>query len=84
MASTPATPAAAPPQDFGWALIQLRFGNKVTRSGWGSTGTWIKIQISDAMLTAPFLYMYTSGGTLIPWMPNQLDILALDWILVSP
>ena len=31
-------------KDFGWALIKLKEGKKVSRSGWNGKGMWLVLQ----------------------------------------
>ena len=67
--------------DFAEALIYLRGGKRVARSGWNGKGMWIAIQNPDenSKMTLPYIYMSTAQGDLVPWLASQTDILARDW-----
>jgi hypothetical protein len=74
--------------DFGWALKQLRDGEKLCRKGWNGKGIWINLQVPDehSKMTEPYIYMeYPKGhancanGMRIPWLASQGDMLANDW-----
>jgi hypothetical protein len=68
---------------FSDALIALKNGHKVCRSGWNGKGMWIEVQNPDAhsKMTLPYIYMYTADKQLVPWLASQTDILASDWEL---
>jgi hypothetical protein len=72
-------------QGFGWALKQLRNGDRVARSGWNGKGMWLALQVPDAQskMTLPYIYMSTAQGDLVPWLASQTDILAIDWEVVG-
>lgn len=69
--------------EFGWAIKQLRNGSRVQRSGWNGKGMWLGLQVPDAnsKMGLPYIYLSTVGGTLVPWNPNNIDMLATDWQL---
>jgi hypothetical protein len=73
---------------FSDALVKLKAGAKLRRSGWNGKSMWIQIQVPDAhsKMTLPYLYMeYPAGhpaypdGCRVPWLASQTDILAEDW-----
>ena len=70
---------------FGWALIQLKSGERVSRMGWNGKNMWLGLQVPDenSKMTLPFIYMSTAQGDLVPWLASQTDMLATDWGLVS-
>jgi len=76
--------------DFGWALNQLRNGNKVARKGWNGRGIFIELQRPDehSKMTSPYIFINTTGlqtdnsdapKSLVPWLASQTDMLAEDW-----
>lgn len=67
---------------IGWALEQMRNGNKVTRPGWNGKGMWLALQVPDehSKMTLPYVYMRTADVKLVPWLCSQTDLLATDWI----
>ena len=76
---------------FGVAIIVLRAGRKVARSGWNGKGMWLELQIPDehSKMTLPYIYInYPSDaintpGARVPWLASQTDMLAEDWLLVD-
>ena len=66
---------------FGDALVKLKGGLAVARSGWNGKGMWIKLQVPDAnsKMSLPYIYMSTVDGKLVPWLASQTDVLAEDW-----
>jgi len=72
--------------EFGFdaAVLLLKEGEKVRRSGWNGRGMWLHLQRPDAhsKMTLPYIYMSTVSGDLVPWLASQTDILAEDWKLV--
>jgi len=44
-------------QDFGWAILQLKAGNKVAREGWNGKSMWI------VLMSAMSLPPYNTQGT---------------------
>lgn len=72
-------------QDFGHALMRLREGAKVARSGWNGKGMWLELQTPDehSKMTLPYIYMKTACGNLVPWLASQTDMLAEDWGAVN-
>lgn len=77
-------------RDFGWALMLLRQGKKVRRTGWNGKGIFISLQIPDenSKMTSPYIYIDTTGlqsdnpdspKSCVPWLASQTDMLADDW-----
>ncbi len=66
---------------FDKALLALKSGIPVTRSGWNGKGMWIAIQFPDdkGKMTLPYIYMNTVQGDKVPWLASQTDLLACDW-----
>lgn len=73
------------PTTFGYALQQLRLGNKVTRKNWNGKGMWLALQIPDerSKMTREYIFMSTVDAALVPWVASQTDLLADDWFVVS-
>jgi len=78
--------------DFGAALIALRGGHRVARTGWNGKGMWLKLQVPDenSKMTLPYIYIeYPEGhpaypsGSRVPWLASQTDLLAEDWEIVQ-
>lgn len=76
--------------DFGWALNQLRNGNRVQRAGWNGKGIFIELQRPDenSKMTSPYIFIDTTGlqtdnpdapKSRVPWLASQTDMLAEDW-----
>jgi Protein of unknown function (DUF2829) len=77
--------------NFGDALVQLKKGERVARSGWNGKNMWLKLQVPDehSKMTLPYIYIeYPPGhpaypmGSRVPWLASQTDALAEDWSLV--
>ena len=74
---------------FGAALLALRQGASLRRTGWNGVGLWIDYvaRLDNAYL--PYLQMsYPVGsaaypnGARVPWLASQTDMLASDWCIV--
>jgi len=77
---------------FGDALVQLKKGERVARSGWNGKSMWLQMQTPDELskITLPYIYIeYPAGhpaypnGSRVPWLASQTDMLAEDWFIVS-
>lgn len=73
---------------FGAALDALKAGKRVHRHGWNGKGMWLQLQRPDAhsKMTLPYIYIeYPAGhaaypgGSRVPWLASQTDLLATDW-----
>lgn len=66
---------------FGWAIQQLKSGEKVSREGWNGKGMWLALQTPDenSKMSLPYIYMSTVDGKLVPWLASQTDMLSTDW-----
>jgi hypothetical protein len=71
--------------DFGNALVNLKSGKKVCRSGWNGKGMWLALQTPDefSKMRRPYIYMSDAQELLVPWLASQTDVLAEDWIVVE-
>lgn len=67
--------------DFGEAIIRLKEGQRVGRSGWNGKDMYLSLQVPDgkSKMTLPYIYMCTVQKDLVPWLASQTDILAEDW-----
>ncbi len=78
--------------DFGKALVELKAGKKISRSGWNGKGMWLVLLTpatkelpgrAHGFNVDPCIAMKTAGNTLQPgWLANQADMLAEDWGVV--
>lgn len=67
--------------DFGSALDTMRDGHRAYRVGWNGPGQYVKLHRPGPgdRMTKPFFYIFTAQGDMVPWVPSQGDLLALDW-----
>ena len=76
--------------DFGWAIKQLKQGQKVSREGWNGKGIFIELQRPDenSKMTSPYIFIDTTclqtenpaaPKSRVPWLASQTDMLAEDW-----
>jgi hypothetical protein len=67
--------------DFSSALLELKDGNKLMRTGWNGKGMYIELQRPDehSKMTLPYIYIKSVTGDLVPWVASQTDLLANDW-----
>jgi hypothetical protein len=77
--------------DFSAALLALKAGKRVARTGWNGKGMWITYAaVGSARITTgpgdaaevwllPFVVMRTAQGDFVPWLASQTDLLAEDW-----
>lgn len=71
------------PFDFGGALMALRAGREVARTGWNGPNQKLTLQVPDehSKMTLPYIYITTVQGDRVPWLASQTDLLANDWVL---
>jgi len=73
--------------NFGEAIANLKYGNKVARAGWNGKGLWLELQVPDAnsKMTLPYIFIsypddaQNTPGARVPWLASQTDVLAEDW-----
>lgn len=78
--------------DFGEALLLLKEGKKVCRSGWNGKGMWLRLyrpyfdkefpitENEDSEGTpVDWIGMKTADNAFVPWLASQTDMLADDW-----
>lgn len=70
--------------NFSQALVNLKEGRQVQRSGWNGKNMFIYlVDRSDVPDYCSFLEMYTADRKRVPWLASQTDILAEDWEIVG-
>lgn len=77
--------------NFGHALVAVKEGHKVARSGWNGKGMWLELQTPDenSKMTLPYLFLnypndaQSTPGARVPWLASQTDMLADDWGIVE-
>jgi hypothetical protein len=86
--------------EFGWAIKQMRNGEKVRRAGWNGKGMFLFLVPGSTFKVnrPPLLGIYPEGteinyqphidmrtvqNTVVPWVPSQSDVLAIDWEVVE-
>lgn len=73
--------------DFPEALTLLKDKSvrRIRRTGWNGKNQSVCLQESDSnsKMNAPYLYIETTDGTLIPWVASQADMLAEDWVAIK-
>jgi hypothetical protein len=67
--------------NFSTALDSLKAGARITRDAWNGPGQWLALRRPDvhSKMTLPYIYISTVTGHLVPWLPSQSDLLAVDW-----
>lgn len=79
---------------FGEALMALKKGERVARSGWNGKGMWlilikgwtVDVDYETALhglLPIPWIGMKTATADFVPWLASQTDVLAEDWTVVQ-
>jgi hypothetical protein len=80
---------------FGDAILEMKKGRNVWRKGWNGKGIFIAIhQVEfDEFMTSNYIYIDTTSlctdnpdapQVRVPWLASQTDMLADDWMGVSP
>ena len=78
-------------QEIGWAIKEMRNGNKVQREGWNGKGMWLELQRPDehSKMTLPYVYLNypvdapNTPGARVPWLASQTDLLQEDWTVMT-
>jgi len=69
-----------PDYSFAMALVQLKKGQRLCRTGWNGKGMWIELRKHfDSPFSLPYLEMKTVDDMFVPWLASQTDLLAEDW-----
>lgn len=86
------------PHDFGWAIEQLKQGNRVARSGWNGKGMYLFLGTcspNDVQSGAGpgidmmgsdcrFICMKAADDSIVVgWLASQTDMLAEDWMVAE-
>lgn len=77
----PAPKVALSGVDFRAALNWLKDGKRAYRKGWTENGFWLahwRPVDADAVI---MIYGGNKAG--VPWIPQQADLLAHDWVLLA-
>lgn len=70
---------------FGHAVEALKENQFVARAGWNGKGMWLGYEpFNQVRNMLPFIFMKTVTDEHVPWLASQTDILAEDWMIVSP
>ena len=71
--------------NFGQAIEEMKYGNKVCRLGWNGKNMWLELQTPDehSKMRKPYIYMCPVDGELVPWLASQTDMLSEDWELAD-
>lgn len=84
--------------NFGWAIEELKAGNRVTRKGWNGKNMWLyfvpaasypaqtdiaKAEFGELVPYRAYIAMKTAQGDVVPWLASQSDVLEMDWELVT-
>ncbi|WP_215895452.1 DUF2829 domain-containing protein [Acinetobacter pullicarnis] len=84
---------------FGDAVVALKGGEKVARSGWNGKGMFLEMAQYTSANEAekhphyhlhnipyeglPWIGMKTADSKFVPWLASQTDVLAEDWVILS-
>ncbi len=70
--------------NFSEALIKLKEGVKMTRSGWNNSSLSVELQVPDenSKMTKPYLYM-NKGDDKFPFDLSCESVMAEDWVIVE-
>lgn len=71
--------------DFSQALLLIKNGNRVARTGWNGQGMFLELQTPDenSKMKKPYIYMSPVDGELVPWVASHSDLLSDDWYVVE-
>lgn len=79
---------------FSEALIALKAGKKVCRSGWNGKGMYLyfvpansypaitdiaKSEFGDMVPYGAYIAMKTAQNNVVPWLASQTDLVSEDW-----
>ncbi|MEE5993306.1 MAG: DUF2829 domain-containing protein [Oscillospiraceae bacterium] len=67
--------------DFGKAVEALKENHKITRASWNNPDKWVELVTDDTGGT--YLQIHHEDGQQVPWMGNEEDLLAEDWLILE-
>lgn len=69
---------------FSHALLRIKEGKRLCRSGWNGKDQWVEIQRPDenSKMTEPYIYIKNQQGGIVPWLASQGDMMAEDWEVI--
>ena len=76
-------------EQYGFGMVLAMFLNspiaKMARAGWNGKNQYIQMQAPDenSKMTTPYMYITTTNGDVVPWVPSQGDLFAMDWEIVT-
>lgn len=83
---------------FGHAIVALKGGKKVARTGWNGKGMFLyyvpansypaqteaaKSVFGEMVPYREYIAMKTVQENVVPWVASQTDVLASDWVVVD-
>lgn len=70
---------------FGEALMLLRDGKKVARTGWNGKGMFLTLQVPDenSKMKRPYIFITPDADHVVPWVASQADMLTDDYYEVT-
>lgn len=72
--------------NFGEALDELRYSNKIARKGWNGKGLYVQLEnggdykFSEIL---PFFVIKNNKNAFNTWVPSVSDLLAEDWEVIE-
>ena len=75
---------------IGFAVEELKNGRRVARKGWNGKNMWLVLfegspaEGDFVFERLPYVAMKTADEKLVPWLCSQTDLLAEDWVDVTP
>lgn len=67
------------PMDFSEALLRLKSGETVSRSGWNGKGMYLFLVRVPQAGHLDYIAMKTADGSIVPWVASHSDLLGTDW-----
>ncbi len=68
---------------FGEALIYIRSGKRLCRSGWNGKGQSVILHFPDTSQQPYFRLLHEECIKTYVWVPSTSDILAFDWMFAE-